>query len=56
METSCYGRFSNDPIDEDLVNAKISWNGSIAVLEALVDIEEAMKFLLAIVKDTGNNG
>ena len=40
METSCYGRFSNDPIDDDLVNAKISWNGSVAVLEALVDIAE----------------
>jgi exodeoxyribonuclease III len=31
---SCFGRFANDPLDDHLVNAKISWNGTKMVLVA----------------------
>ena len=26
-ETSCFGRYINDPIDDHLVNARMKWNG-----------------------------
>ena len=37
--TSCYGRYAQDPIDEDLVNTKIVWRKGRMVLEAACDIE-----------------
>jgi exodeoxyribonuclease III len=37
---SCYGRYAQDPIDEDLVNAKIVWRKGKMVLVATVPIEE----------------
>jgi len=35
---SCYGRYAQDPIDEDLVNAKIVWRNYKMVLRATMDI------------------
>jgi exodeoxyribonuclease III len=37
--TSCYGRYAQDPIDEDLVNTKIVWRKGRMVLVAACDIE-----------------
>ena len=37
-ETSCYGRFAQDPINEDLVNAKILWRKGQMVLVATCPI------------------
>jgi len=36
---SCYGRYAQDPIDEDLVNAKIVWRSGRMVLRATCNIE-----------------
>jgi hypothetical protein len=33
-EASCYGRYAQDPIDEDLVNAKILWRKGKMVVVA----------------------
>jgi exodeoxyribonuclease III len=38
-EDDCYGRYAQDPIDEDLVNAKILWKKGRMVLEATTAIE-----------------
>jgi exodeoxyribonuclease III len=35
---SCYGRYAQDPIDEDLVNAKIVWRKGRMVLRAMCKI------------------
>jgi exodeoxyribonuclease III len=37
--SSCYGRYAQDPIDEDLVNAKIVWRKGRMVLRATTNIE-----------------
>ena len=37
-EADCYGRYAQDPIDEDLVNAKILWREGRMVLVATVPI------------------
>ena len=37
-EVSCYGRYSNDPIDDHLVNAKILWRGDRLCLIPTKDI------------------
>jgi exodeoxyribonuclease III len=39
VEASCYGRYAQDPIDEDLVNAKILWRKGKLVLVATVPIQ-----------------
>ena len=36
---SCYGRFAQDPIDDNLVNAKILWRDGKLVLIAMGDIQ-----------------
>ena len=38
-EMSCYGRYAQDPINEDLVNAKILWIKGRMVLKAMAQIE-----------------
>jgi hypothetical protein len=38
-ELSCYGRYAQDPIDEDLVNTKIVWRKGKMVLVATAPIE-----------------
>ena len=35
-ETSCFGRFINDPIDDHLVNARVKWNGKRMVVVTTV--------------------
>jgi hypothetical protein len=39
-ETSCYGRFMNDPRDDTLVNAKVILKGGRMVVIATADIHE----------------
>lgn len=39
-ETSCYGRFINDPRDNSKVNTKVFLKGDRLVVMATTDIEE----------------
>ena len=55
METSCYGRFANDPIDDDLVNSKIRWNGQKGVIEAQMDIADGDEIFISYGKEHWNS-
>ena len=44
-EDSCYGRFSQDPIEDSLVNSKILWKGGKMVLVAAADLDQADEVL-----------
>ena len=35
-ETSCFGRYINDPIDDHLVNARVKWNGRRMVVVSTI--------------------
>lgn len=39
-ETSCFGRYINDPRDDTLVNAKVVLKGGRLVVIAIMDIYE----------------
>jgi len=50
-EFCCYGRFSQDPIDELLVNAKIMWRNGRLVLIAMVPIEPGDEIYVSYGRD-----
>ena len=55
METSCYGRFANDPIEENVVNAKILWNGHTAVIVAQTEIAEGDEIFVCYGREYWSN-
>ena len=46
-ETSCYGRYANDPLEDQLVNAKVVWDGSKLILVAQWDINPGEEILIS---------
>jgi hypothetical protein len=50
-ESSCFGRYANDPIDDHLVNAKILWNGKRMILKATMDIDPGDEIYLSYSDD-----
>jgi hypothetical protein len=51
LDTCCFGRYANDPIDDHLVNAKIIWNGKKMVLRATTNIEVGDEIYLSYSDD-----
>jgi hypothetical protein len=50
---SCFGRYSNDPRDDHLVNAKVVMKGGRLILIATVDINEGTRYSLTMVSNIG---
>eukprot|EP00661_Eupelagonemidae_sp_cell13_P002761 gene2761-2853_t len=46
-EDSCYGRFAQDPIDDEKVNAKIKLRNGKVVVMAMMDIDDADEILVS---------
>lgn len=46
VEDSCYGRFAQDPLSDEMVNAKILWRKDKMVLIATMDLDPADEVLV----------